>query len=245
MSRALPDNAPTEERLGGLRQAYAGLDGPDLLRPLLGHVFAGEIALVSSFGAESAVLLHMVAGIDRSTPVLFVDTGMLFPETLAYRDALIGELGLTDVRTIRPLPAHERDFDPDGTLHGTHPEVCCFFRKVVPLRKALNPFSAWISGRKRHHGAERSELPTLERDGRHIKINPLVDWDGDALEAYRLEHDLPAHPLVAEGYASIGCRPCTTPVAPGEDPRAGRWRGRDKTECGIHFVDGKAVRSAA
>ena len=149
------------------------------------------------------------------------------------------------MRTIRPLPAHERDFDPDGTLHGTHPEVCCFFRKVVPLRKALNPFSAWISGRKRHHGAERSELPTLERDGRHIKINPLVDWDGDALEAYRLEHDLPAHPLVAEGYASIGCRPCTTPVAPGEDPRAGRWRGRDKTECGIHFVDGKAVRSAA
>ena len=220
-----PDSSPPDEQ-------------PDIIQDDPTYL-AGQVERLGLAKIER----HIFLCAQQSTPKCcsFEDS----TKSWVYLKKRIGELGLTDVRTIRPLPAHERDFDPDGTLHGTHPEVCCFFRKVVPLRKALNPFSAWISGRKRHHGAERSELPTLERDGRHIKINPLVDWDGDALEAYRLEHDLPAHPLVAEGYASIGCRPCTTPVAPGEDPRAGRWRGRDKTECGIHFVDGKAVRSAA
>ena len=202
-----------------------------LLRTLIGERFAGRISLVSSFGAESAVLLHLVSGIDPALPVIFLDTGKLFAETLAYRDRLVARFGLLDVRAAGPDPAT----DPSGTLWRDDPDGCCALRKVAPLEAALAPFDAWISGRKRFHGGERATLPPVEfgADWR-IRINPLAGWSAGEIAACFAANDLPAHPLVARGYRSIGCAPCTRPVGDGEDPRAGRWAGLAKTECGIH-----------
>jgi phosphoadenosine phosphosulfate reductase len=234
-----------ERELAGLRERRDGLEGAELMAALIEHDYRGRIAIVSSFGAESVVLLHMVSQIDRSTPVLFLDTGFLFPETTDYRREVTFLLGLSDVRVLSPNDTHEREFDPDRTLHKSHPNVCCFFRKVLPLRNALQPFSAWISGRKRYQSDGRAGLDLIERDGRHIKANPLAGWTADDLNAYIARHALPTHPLVDQGYPSIGCEPCTTPVTAGEDLRAGRWRGTEINECGIHFVDGQVVRGAA
>ena len=206
-----------------------------LLRTLIRERFAGRIALVSSFGAESAALLHMVATIDPALPVIFLETGKLFAETHAYRAALTARLGLTRVHAARPDPAGLAAEDPAGALWGSDPDRCCTLRKVAPLARALAPFDAWISGRKRFHGGDRGGLETVElgTDWR-IKINPLAHWTEADLAAYLTRHDLPAHPLLAAGYRSIGCAPCTGAVAPGAAPRAGRWAGHARTECGIH-----------
>ncbi|HMO09571.1 MAG TPA: phosphoadenylyl-sulfate reductase [Paracoccaceae bacterium] len=203
----------------------------------------GRVALVSSFGAESVVLLHLVSVIAPETPVLFVDTRMLFPETLAYQRELAERLHLCDLRTIRaPHPRVAFD-DPDGTLHQVNPDACCALRKVAPLERALAEFDGWITGRKRFQGHGRETVEFFEaEDETRIKVNPLAHWDRQDVADYMVENRLPRHPLVARGYPSIGCAPCTSPVAEGEDPRAGRWRGRDKVECGIHFVNGRAVR---
>ena len=216
---------------------YDGWSTEALLRDLLRRVFPGRIALVSSFGAESAVLLHLVAGIDRAAPVVFVDSGKLFPETLAYRDALVTRLGLTAVRSVGPAAGLIAAADPAGTLWQSDPDVCCWHRKVEPLDEALAGFAAWITGRKRFQGGLRGGLPVVERepDGR-VKVNPLATWSAADIAAYRAAHDLPAHPLEAQGFRSIGCLPCTRPTAAGEDQRAGRWAGRAKSECGIHLA---------
>jgi phosphoadenosine phosphosulfate reductase len=213
-----------------------------LLEAVLADKVAGSVAIVSSFGAESAVLLHLAAGVDPAVPVIFIDTRRLFPETLAYRDALIRRLGLTDVRTIGPTASDEERLDPRGALFATDPDRCCHFRKVVPLASELQPFAAWVSGRKRHQAVTRSALPIFEADAAHLKVNPLATWTPQHIAAYARAHDLPAHPLVARGYPSIGCMPCTTPVNASEDGRAGRWRDQDKIECGIHVVGGAAGR---
>ena len=214
-------------RLGGLPAAG--------LVAALAEEFRGRVALVSSFGADSAVLLHLVAEADPTVPVLFLDTGKLFTETLAYSNRLARRLGLRDLRVLRPDPAELAAADPLGRLWDADPDRCCALRKTAPLERALAGFDAWISGRKRHQAATRAALPVFERDGAgRLKVNPLAAWGTEALEAYRAAYDLPAHPLVAEGYPSIGCHSCTGRVLPGEDPRAGRWRGRGKTECGIH-----------
>lgn len=197
--------------------------------------FAGRIAAVSSFGTESAVLLHMIAAVDRALPVIFLDTGMLFPETLAYRDELIARLGLVDVRSIVPDPAEKAAGDPDDALWSENPDACCALRKVIPLARTLAPFAAWINGRKRYQAATRSVIPMAEADGARIKFNPLADFTRADIEAYMAAHGLPHHPLEKFGFASIGCMPCTSRVKPGEDPRSGRWRGQAKTECGIHM----------
>lgn len=220
-----------------LRREVGHLDGADLLEALLdGGRLAGQTALVSSFGAESVVLLHMVAKIDRRLPVIFLDTGKLFPATLAYRDHLVRRLGLLDVRSAQPDVEALGAADPIGDLHASDPDVCCHVRKTELLETALAGFSAWITGRKRFQGASRESLTVIEPDAAsgRIKLNPLAPWAPEELEAYRLRHDLPEHPLIARGYRSIGCAPCTKPVAAGEDSRAGRWAGLDKTECGIH-----------
>lgn len=217
-----------------LERRYGGLEAEAVMRLAVAGEVAGPIALVSSFGAESAVLLHMASRIDAALPVLFVDTGRLFPETLAYRDRLIERLGLTDVRSVGPQPQIADARDPMGALFALDPDACCNFRKVEPLAEALAPFDAWITGRKRYQTSVREEIPTFEADAAHVKVNPLASWGMAEVTAYMRLHRLPAHPLVAHGYPSIGCSPCTSPVAPGEDPRAGRWRGLDKTECGIH-----------
>ncbi len=197
--------------------------------------YRGRIALVSSFGSESAVLLHMISQIDRTTPVLFLDTGQLFAQTLDYRRNLTGKLGLSDVRDLRPAFADLAVTDPKGDLWKSDTDACCNIRKVVPLDKALDGFDAWITGRKRFHGGDRLRLAVEERTPRHIKFNPLANWAKEDLDAYVAAHSLPPHPLVEFGYASVGCWPCTQPVQDGEDVRAGRWAGQDKTECGIHI----------
>ncbi len=204
-----------------------------ILRAALG-AFGDRIALVSSFGAESAVLLHMAAEIDRDIPVLFLDTGMLFAQTLDYRQDLASRLELTDVRDLRPAFKDLALTDPTGTLWKTSTDACCTLRKVVPLERALGGFDAWITGRKRFQSATRAALPVWEAAGDKVKVNPLANWTRADLDAYVAEHDLPPHPLVRHGYPSIGCWPCTRPVDQGSDERAGRWAGSEKTECGIH-----------
>ena len=218
------------------RQAWAGLDGLALLREALTGPLAGRIAMVSSFGADSAVLLDMIASVDRRTPVIFLETGKLFPETLAFKDELIDWLRLEDVRTIRPLAADLDRSDPDGTLWSREPDLCCHIRKTEPLDAALAGFAGWITGRKRFQGGSRTALPAVEADPitGQLKLNPLVAWTPEDIRTYRRLRQLPLHPLVARGYPSIGCAPCTRAVKDGEDVRAGRWWQLDKTECGIH-----------
>lgn len=211
-------------------------DAQSILANAITRDFAGRIALVSSFGTESAILLHMVARIDPALPVIFLETGKLFPETLAYRDELIARLGLTDVRSIRPSGAQLAAYDPDGRLWQKDTDLCCAIRKTNPLDDALTGFEAWITGRKRSQSGTRATLEPVETgvDGR-ITVNPLAFWDDAQLEAYFVAHDLPRHPLQAEGYSSIGCAVCTAKPLPGQDKRSGRWAGQDKTECGIHM----------
>jgi phosphoadenosine phosphosulfate reductase len=196
--------------------------------------FGDRLALVSSFGSESAVLLHLIAQVKPDMPVLFLDTGMLFAQTLDYRRALAARLGLTGVRDLRPRFEDLAIADPRADLWTRDTDACCQIRKVLPLDRALEGFDAWITGRKRFHGGDRLRLPVVEAAGARIKFNPLVNWGRDDLDAYRTRHDLPPHPLVAAGFPSIGCWPCTEPAPDPSDPRAGRWAGSQKTECGIH-----------
>lgn len=226
---------PALVRVVELRARYGACDGAALLAPLIRDEFLGRITLVSSFGIESAVLLHMVAAIDLATPVIFLDTGKLFGETLRYRDALVRRLGLRDVRTVGPDPSAVHASDPLGMLWRQDPDRCCSLRKVEPLARALVGFAAWINGRKRYHGAARAHIPTIEAAEGRVKVNPLARWTADDVARYFARFDLPRHPLEAEGFRSAGCMPCSDRAAPDEPPRAGRWRGQAKTECGIHL----------
>lgn len=232
------------DRAEALSLRWAGARPEAVIAATLAE-FPGRAALVSSFGAESAVLLHMLAQVDRTAPVLLIDTLLLFEETLAYQRALADRLGLVNVRHLRPDRGTLARLDPEGTLHGRDPDACCGLRKVAPLDRARRRWPVTISGRKRHQTAERARLGLFESHGDRIEVSPLAGWTPAALAAYRERHALPAHPLVARGFRSIGCAPCTTPVAEGEDERAGRWRGRAKVECGIHFGPDGRVRRAA
>lgn len=214
---------------------FAGVSTQDMLAELLTGELKGRVAAVSSFGTESAVLLHMIAQVDRDVPVIFTNTQKMFGETLEYRDELSERLGFTDLRVYRPDPRILAAKDANGLRWSYDPDGCCEIRKVEPLRRALAPFDAWISGRKGYQSKTRTGIPRFEIDEGRLKLNPLADWDKDRLETYFEQHDLPHHPLEADGYPSIGCKPCTSKVLPGEDPRAGRWRGWDKVECGIHL----------
>jgi phosphoadenosine phosphosulfate reductase len=220
-----------------LLHRYQQADTVSFLTGMIRDDFAGRLVLVSSFGAEAAVLLHLVASIEPSLPVIFLDTGKLFGETLRYRDQLTKSLGLTDVRSVKPDPERIEALDPDGVLWYGNPDMCCHIRKVEPLDRALHGFDAWITGRKGFHGGDREQLQRVEvnQDDGRIKLNPLADWTKQDLDAYFERSALPRHPLEADGFLSIGCMPCTDRVAPGEHARAGRWRGLDKTECGIHL----------
>jgi len=210
--------------------------GPtEIIRAALDH-YGDKLALVSSFGSESAVLLHLAAQVSRDIPVLFLDTGMLFGQTLDYRKQLAERLGLTDVRDLRPRYQDLATGDPASDLHRRDIDACCHIRKVLPLDRALEGFDAWITGRKRFQGGDRLRLAVVEDAPPHVKFNPLANWSKGQIDAYVAEHDLPAHPLVAQGFPSIGCWPCTKPVEEGQDARAGRWAGQDKTECGIHVA---------
>jgi phosphoadenosine phosphosulfate reductase len=221
-----------------LNRLFRGSDTAELLRSVIKDSLAGDLAIVSSFGAESAVLLHLVAQVDPAIPVLFLDTGKHFPETLAYRDELVAKIGLTNLVILTPEDAEVESKDESGLRWSYDPDGCCEIRKVKPLAKAMAQYDASFTGRKSFQSETRANLPRFEVDtsdeqGR-LKINPLIDWDAQQIKAYFEEHDLPRHPLIAQGYPSIGCSPCTSQVAEGEDPRSGRWKGWDKVECGIH-----------
>jgi phosphoadenosine phosphosulfate reductase len=208
----------------------------EIIGAALRTVGRDQLALVSSFGTESAALLKVMADVDPAIPVIFLDTGWIFEETLAYRDTLIEKLGLRDVRSIKPSEEALRQKDPDGDLWFSDPDACCRIRKVEPLARALKPFSAWINGRKRFQGGLRAAIAVVEADGARLKFNPFANVTRAEIEAIYKSADLPPHPLVASGFLSVGCMPCTSRTEAGEDARAGRWRGRAKSECGIHIT---------
>ena len=228
-------------KLAQLQDAARGRDAHGILELALTGEFAGKSAVVSSFGAESAVLLRLVAQIDPNTPILFLNTGKLFGETLRYRDRLQDTLGLGDIRSLAPNMMDRNTLDPEGTLYARDADACCNFRKVIPLKRALEPFAAQITGRKRFQTRERSNMQPVEYFDGRFRFNPLWQWNLAQLETYTQAHNLPRHPLVEDGYPSIGCMPCTRRVAAGEDYRAGRWSGLDKDECGIHLTDGGGI----
>jgi len=227
---AASDLPPAAELDRALRQASP----TEIIATALQTIGRERLALVSSFGTESAALLKLMADVDPAIPVIFLDTGWLFTETLAYRDTLIAALGLRDVRSVKPLEETLKREDGNRELWFSDPDACCRIRKVEPLARALNPFGAWINGRKRFQGGLRADIPVVEQDGVRLKFNPFANVSREEIEAiYRLAN-LPPHPLAASGYLSVGCMPCTSRTSSDEDARAGRWRGRAKTECGIH-----------
>ncbi len=235
--------AHDKEILPTLNVGYETLAATDILRHALTTQFAGRIAIISSFGAESVILLHIAAQIDPTVPVIFLNTGKLFGETLRYRDRLQNQLGLTDIRSIAPHPQDLLSKDPKGSLWQSDTDGCCHIRKVLPQARAVAPFEALVTGRKRFQTNARQQMDIVERDtdGRY-RINPLANWTLDELQAYIEEHNLPRHPLVKDNFVSIGCMPCTQRVEDGEDYRSGRWAGDDKDECGIHLnVDGDGI----
>jgi phosphoadenosine phosphosulfate reductase len=235
----MPDNY----HLNDYVEAYAGLEGRELIATVA-RDFVGRAAVLSSFGTESAVLLHMVSEVAPTLPIIFLDTEKLFPETLAYRDQLIREFGLLDVRVSKPDVDDLNRIDPDGELHKKDTDLCCHVRKTVPMEKALRGVDVTISGRKRFHGAQRSSLDFVSFQDERLKVEPLAGFSGLDLHGYMQHHHLPSHPLKLFGYRSIGCVPCTTLGGTDENPRAGRWSGSEKTECGIHFsANGKIIRT--
>jgi phosphoadenosine phosphosulfate reductase len=234
----LPDDvaATTPMVAAHLDQELRAASPAQIIAAALHNVGRGSLAVVSSFGTESAALLKVMADVDPEIPVVFLDTGWLFVETLAYRDTLIAQLGLLDVRSIKPLDAELNRDDPERDLWFSDPDKCCFIRKVEPLRRALAPFAGWINGRKRFQGGARAVMPVVEADGERLKFNPFANVSREDIEMIYASADLPPHPLLASGFQSVGCMPCTSRTAPGEDERSGRWRGKAKTECGIHTM---------
>lgn len=221
--------------VAALDARYGHLPAVRIIELAAAELFRGEVAAVSSFGADSAVLLHLIARVDRHLPIVFLDTGKHFEETLRYRDALADDFGLTDIRVIHPDATALQRADPSGRLHESDVEACCHVRKVEPMARGVEPFRAWFTGRKRHQAQTRAALPVFEAVGPRVRINPLASWAPADLADYMQAHELRENPLVAYGYLSIGCFPCTRPVEQGQDARSGRWAGQAKTECGIHL----------
>jgi phosphoadenosine phosphosulfate reductase len=244
---AVPDFDALKARVDALNARYRHHGATAVLEGALRDPEAGRIAMVSSFGAESVALLHLVAMVDRKTPVLFIDTQLLFAETLVYQQEMAERLRLENLKVIRASQQELDRQDPYGALRLSDQDRCCDIRKTQPLEKALKGYDGWITGRKRYQSKSRAGLEffELEEATGRIKVNPLAHWGPDDVRQYMDENRLPKHPLVAQGYPSIGCAPCTSKVAPGADPRSGRWQGQNKEECGIHFVNGQAVRQNA
>jgi phosphoadenosine phosphosulfate reductase len=239
---ALAHQSLPERAAGGLPaadvldRALRDASPAEVIAAALQTVGREHLAVVSSFGTESAALLKVMADVDPAIPVIFLDTGWLFDETLAYRDALIATLGLRDVRSVKPLEDTLLQRDPDRELWFSDPDACCRIRKVEPLARALTPFSGWINGRKRFQGGLRADIPVVAADGIRLKFNPFANITRADVEAIYAEAKLPPHPLTTSGFLSVGCMPCSSRAEPGEDARDSRWRGRSKTECGIHLA---------
>lgn len=248
--QAMDSKTVTSDRLERLLGEFGRLEGKELLDAMIHTAFPEKIAMVSSFGSEAVVLLHMLSEVNPTVPVLFLNTGKLFGETLRYRDRLQDKLGLTDVRALGPDPRIEAVSDAKGDLWARDADACCDLRKVLPLAHGLKGFEASITGRKQFQTGARANMAVIEQEAAadgtpgRFKINPLANWNLDDLKVYIEDHKLPRHPLVKDGYLSIGCMPCTDRVKEGEDYRSGRWAGQDKDECGIHvpgLVDGDGI----
>jgi phosphoadenosine phosphosulfate reductase len=222
-----------EDKVRRLNTELRDAPAEEILATVIGREFHGRVAVLTSFGTESAVGLHLVSTVAPETPVLFLDTERHFEPTLQYRDRLTKRLGLTDVRSLKPDQA-ERE-DPKGDLWRTDPDLCCAVRKVRPLQAALTGFDALITGRKRFHGGSRLRLPIFEIVDGTVRVNPFAAWTAQDVDAYYAAHALERHPLVDGGYGSIGCWPCTQPSTRDQEARSGRWAGLEKTECGIHL----------
>jgi phosphoadenosine phosphosulfate reductase len=232
-----------ETEVNGFLESYAGLEARELIAAVAKD-FGKRAAMLSSFGAESAVLLHMVSEVAPDFKVVFLDTEKLFPETLDYRSQLVAEFGLTNVKVWKPTLADLAEQDPDGILHQSNKDLCCHIRKTLPMNRAFHGVDAAISGRKRFHGALRSKLDFVSMQDGMLKIEPLAGFTALDLQAYAIHHQLPSHPLKLQGYFSVGCMPCTSQGGDTNNPRAGRWAGTEKTECGIHFTaNGETIRT--
>jgi phosphoadenosine phosphosulfate reductase len=232
----LREDLSASEKAESLDEVLHHAAPSEVIESALRIVGREQLALVSSFGTESAALLKVMADVDPAIPVIFLDTGWLFEETLAYRDTLIARLGLRDVRSIKPLEATLHREDANRELWFSDPDECCGIRKVEPLTRALAPFDAWINGRKRFQGGLRATIPVVEADGLRLKFNPFANVTPAEIAAIYAQAELPPHPLAASGFLSVGCMPCSSRAQSGEDARDSRWRGRSKTECGIHTV---------
>jgi phosphoadenosine phosphosulfate reductase len=198
--------------------------------------FRPDVILTCSFQHDGVALAHMVQDVAPEVRVVFVDTGFHFPETLAYRDAVLARIRPRQFVELQPvMPRAEFAARHGVDLYARDPDLCCQLNKVEPLRRYLPGVKAWINGRRRDQASTRQDLRVVEafKDGLH-KVNPLAGWTSRDTFYYMQQHDLPMHPLFEQGYASIGCAPCTRPVLPGENERSGRWAGLAKTECGIH-----------
>lgn len=198
------------------------------------ETFGPDMAATSSFQTQSLPLLHMIAQAAPEMPIFFLDTGFHFPETLLFRDRLIDDWGL-NVRTLTTLMGHADFYQRHGELHRSNPDLCCYINKVEPLQQAKAGLAAWLTGVRRDQTEARRNTPILarERSGQ-CKVCPMATWTDRDVWRYIHQHDLPVHPLLSQGYMSIGCAPCTRPVGAGEDARSGRWANQSKTECGLH-----------
>jgi phosphoadenosine phosphosulfate reductase len=200
------------------------------------HTYHPGVALACSFGMEDVALVHMIAQVRKDARLFYLDTDLLFPQTYATRDRLIERYGVTPERVTPRLSLSEQAEKHGDALWQRDPNACCGIRKVEPLGRVLSTLDAWITGIRRDQTPQRANARVVEWDARHglVKVNPLAAWTFDDVAAYVRANDIPYNPLHDQGYPSIGCTPCTRAVAPGEDPRAGRWAGFQKTECGLH-----------
>jgi phosphoadenosine phosphosulfate reductase len=236
LAERIPDEAHVAIRAEALDEVLRHAAPTEVIENALRILGREHLALVSSFGIESAALLKVTADVDPAIPVIFLDTGWLFEETLVYSDMLAEILGLRDVRSIKPSDETLQRDDPERELWFSDPDACCRIRKVEPLKRALAPFDGWINGRKRFQGGLRAAMPVVEADGLKLKFNAFANVSPTEIAEIYKQAQLPPHPLAASGFLSVGCMPCTSRTEPGEDARAGRWRGRPKSECGIHTV---------
>lgn len=227
---------PTGEELAGLARDLEECSAEEILRWAVDR-FAPKLTFATGFGIEGCVIIDLVAQAGLEVDLFTLDTGLLFPETYELWQRLEKRYGLT-IRAVKPEHSVEEQAAREGpALWGVDPDRCCALRKMQPLRAELASFDAWISAIRRDQTSDRQDAPVVGWDGRFglVKVNPLVRWTIEDVRAHVEAHRVPYNPLHDRGYPSIGCWPCTTPVAPGEDPRAGRWRGREKTECGLHI----------
>ena len=229
---------PTPEMAAEANARFEGLADPveQALAVLrwAGDTFDDGFAITSSMA--DGLLSHLASRVIPGVNVVFLDTGYHFAETIGTRDWITSALPITLVNVTPPQTVAEQDLSFGAKLHDRDPDLCCEMRKVTPLAQALAGYAAWGSGVRRDESPTRAGTKLVDWDAKRgmVKVNPLAAWTQDHVDAYIVEHQVPVNPLAEIGYASIGCAPCTRPVAPGDDPRAGRWAGRGKTECGLH-----------